>query len=159
MSEPANERSAGLSRRTFIVNVFLGLAGVLGAGTLALRFFEFLSPPAPPERDVEVAAIALEAVPDGGGTVVHLPGGHVAIERIGDTVQAFSAVCTHLGCVIQWQPAREQAWYCPCHHGRYGRDGRVLGGPPPRPLTRIPASVRDGQVFVKLKVRTPTELA
>ena len=159
MGEPAIERSAGLSRRAFIANAFLGLAGMLGVATLAERFFEFLSPPAPPEREVEVPAIALESIPDGAGTVVHLPGGHVAIERRGGTAQAFSAVCTHLGCVIQWQPVQEQAWYCPCHHGRYARDGRVLGGPPPRPLVPIQAIVRDGQVIVKLKVRPPTELA
>ena len=73
----------------------------------------FLSPPAPPERDVEVAAIALEAIPDGGGTIVHLPGGHVALERAARRCSAFSAVCTHLGCVIQWQPTKDQAWYCP----------------------------------------------
>lgn len=159
MSKPAIERSGGLSRRTFIANAFLGLAAILGAATLAQRFFAFLSPPAPPEREVEVAAVALETIPDGGGTVVHLPGGHVAIERRGGSVQAFSAVCTHLGCVIQWQPAQGQAWFCPCHHGRYDRDGRVLGGPPPRPLTPIQVSVRDGEVFVKLKVRAPTGVA
>jgi cytochrome b6-f complex iron-sulfur subunit len=150
---------AGLTRRAFIANLFLGVAGVLGAGALAQRFLAFLTPPAPPERDVELTAIALEAIPDGGGTVVHLPGGHIAIERSGQTVRAFSAVCTHLGCVIQWQPAQNQAWFCPCHHGRYDREGRVLGGPPPRPLTPIPASVRDGQVVVKLRVRAPTGFA
>jgi cytochrome b6-f complex iron-sulfur subunit len=159
MGDPAVEGLGRISRREFFANVFLGLAGVLGAATLAQRFFAFLSPPAPPEREVEVAAIALESIPDGGGTVVHLPGGHVAIERRGGTVQAFSAVCTHLGCVIQWQPLREQAWYCPCHHGRYDRGGRVLGGPPPRPLAPIQASIRDGQVMLKLKVHPPAGLA
>jgi cytochrome b6-f complex iron-sulfur subunit len=159
MSEGAIESPKRLSRRTFFANAFLGLAGLLGAATLAQRFFEFLSPPAPPERELEVSAIALESVPDGGGTIVHLPSGHVAIERSGGTVRAFSAVCTHLGCIIQWQSVRDQAWYCPCHHGRYGRDGRVLAGPPPRPLTSIPATVRDGQVIVKLKVRPPTDMA
>ncbi|MBI1797541.1 MAG: Rieske (2Fe-2S) protein [Candidatus Eisenbacteria bacterium] len=151
--------AAGLSRRVFLANVFLGLAGLLGAAALAQRFFAFLSPPAPPERVVEVPAIALESVPDGGGTVVHLAGGHFAIERRGQTVRAFSAVCTHLGCVIQWQPTSDQAWYCPCHHGRYDRDGRVVGGPPPRPLIPVEASVRDGQVIVKLKVRPAAEVA
>ncbi len=143
------------SRRAFLSNLVLGVAATLGAATLAQRFFQFLSPPRPPERVVEIPAIALAAIPDGGGTIVNLPGGHVAIERTGDTVRAFSAVCTHLGCVIQWQPVAGQAWYCPCHHGRYDRDGRVVGGPPPRPLTPIAAVVRDGQVVVKLTVRPP----
>jgi cytochrome b6-f complex iron-sulfur subunit len=159
MGDSAAEGSGRVSRRTFIADVFLGLAATLGAATLAQRFFAFLSPPASPERLVEVSAIALESIPDGGGTIVHLPGGHVAIERRGGAVKAFSAVCTHLGCVIQWQPERDQAWYCPCHHGRYDREGRVVGGPPPRSLSPIDASVRDGQVIVKLRVRAPVDLA
>jgi cytochrome b6-f complex iron-sulfur subunit len=144
------------TRREFLANLLLGVAGVLGAAAVVQRLFQFLSPPRPPERVVEVPAIALEAIPDGGGKIVHLPGGHVALERQGDRVRAFSAVCTHLGCVIEWQPNATQAWFCPCHHGRYDRDGRVLSGPPPRPLTPIDSVVRDGQVFVKLTVRAPT---
>jgi cytochrome b6-f complex iron-sulfur subunit len=144
------------TRRAFLTNLLLGISGALGAGMLAQRFFLFLSPPAGPEREVEIPAIELDAIPDGGGRIVHLPAGHVAIERNGDQVRAFSAVCTHLGCVIEWHPDGPQAWHCPCHHGRYDRDGRVLAGPPPRPLTPIPASVRAGQVVVKLTVRAPT---
>jgi cytochrome b6-f complex iron-sulfur subunit len=158
MSAPAPDPPRQ-TRRAFLANAFLSVAGAIGAAALAQRFFSFLSPPAPPERDVEVPAIALDAIPDGGGTIVHLPGGHIALERQGQTVRAFSAVCTHLGCVIQWQPNGAQAWHCPCHHGRYDRDGRVLGGPPPRPLTPVPVSVKDGQVVVTLRVRPPTGVA
>lgn len=158
MSESGSVGPPGSSRRAFLVNLILAVAGGLGAATLAQRFYLFLSPPPPPVREVEIPAIALEAIPDGGGRIVHLSGGHVAIERTGNTVRAFSAVCTHLGCVIQWQPDAKQAWYCPCHHGRYDREGRVIGGPPPRPLPPIVAVVRDGQVIVKLKVSPPTGL-
>lgn len=158
MKNPASEGSRDPARRTFLGNLVLGIAGTLGLATLAQRFFLFLSPPPPPEREVEMAAIALEAIPDGGGRIVHLPGGHIAIERTGGSVRAFSAVCTHLGCVIEWQPSASQAWFCPCHHGRYDREGRVLGGPPPRPLEPVQASVRNGQVYVKLTVRPPTGL-
>ena len=147
------------TRREFLANLVLGIAGALGVAAVAVRFLQFLSPPRPPERVVEVPAIALASIPDGGGRIVHLAGGHVAIERVGDRVRAFSAVCTHLGCVIEWQPNAQQAWFCPCHHGRYDREGRVLGGPPPRPLPPIDAVVRDGQVFVKLTVRAPSASA
>lgn len=158
MSEPAPAGRTAVTRRAFLANVVLAVSATLGVGTLATRFLQFLSPPAPPEREVEVVAASLDAIPDGGGTIAHLPGGHVALERTGDTVRAFSAVCTHLGCIVQYVPDGEQAWVCPCHHGRYARDGRVLGGPPPRPLAAIPAKVRDGQVVVTLKVRPPADL-
>lgn len=156
MATAEGDPARGRSRREFLVNLVLGVTGGLGVAALGQRLLQFLSPPAGPEREVEIPAIALAAIPDGGGRIVHLPSGHVAIERSGDTVRAFSAVCTHLGCVIEWQPAGTQAWFCPCHRGRYDREGRVLGGPPPRPLTPVAASVRDGLVVVKLRVRPPT---
>jgi cytochrome b6-f complex iron-sulfur subunit len=157
MSEVVSGNPPASSRRQFLANLALGIAGALGLGALVQRFYQFLSPPAPPEREVEILAAWLDAIPDQGGIVAHLPAGHVAIERNGQTVTAFSAVCSHLGCIVEWQPNAEQAWLCPCHHGRYARDGRVLGGPPPRGLTPIPAAVRDGRVFVKLRVRPQSE--
>lgn len=41
--------------------------------------------------------------------------------------------CTHLGCTVNW---REDAlaFICPCHDGKFNSDGKVLSGPPPRPL-------------------------
>ena len=158
MPDPADGRAPEVTRRAFLANVVLGVTGVLGAGALGTRFFQFLSPPAPPERVVELPAAALESIPDGGGVIAHLPAGHFALQRRGDNVTAFSAVCTHLGCVVEYQPRGEQAWFCPCHHGRYAKDGHVLGGPPPRGLTPVPTEVRDGQVYVKVTVRPPVGL-
>jgi Rieske Fe-S protein len=60
-----------------------------------------------------------------------------------------SATCTHLGCTVQWEPGKNE-FRCPCHGGRYSADGAVLAGPPPRPLERLNAQVRDGNVVVEL---------
>ncbi len=50
---------------------------------------------------------------------------------------AYSQKCTHLSCAVI--PAQDgQRIECPCHHGFFSiEDGRVLQGPPPRPLPRI----------------------
>jgi len=140
------------TRRQFLINALLGVAGLVGMGALATRFLQYLVPPAPPQREVELATVRLDTIPDGAGVIVHLPAGHVAVERDGDRVRAHSAVCTHLGCIVRWNPAGAQAWFCPCHHGSYDRDGRVLAGPPPRALTAIPAEVRNGMVYVRVTV-------
>jgi len=68
-----------------------------------------------------------------------------------DRLFALSPVCTHLGCLVNWNYLKEQ-FLCPCHGGRYDIQGNVVGGPPPRPLTRLPMKIKDKQVYVGLKV-------
>lgn len=69
--------------------------------------------------------------------------------RLADTeVVAFSQQCTHLGCVVYYQPD-EQRWHCPCHEGNFEtRTGNVISGPPTRRLGRIDVEVRgDGMIW------------
>lgn len=141
-------------RREFVANLVLGAAGFLGLGSLGTRFLQFLYPVVPPETVVEIPVVRRDQIPLGGGVVVKVPVGHIALARAGDEVRAFSAVCTHLGCIVRWEPPMDH-FYCACHKGMFDREGRVAGGPPPRPLERYPVEVRDGHVFVKLRVRPP----
>lgn len=60
---------------------------------------------------------------------------------------AFSVNCTHLGCPVRWF-ADPKLFLCPCHGGVYNADGSVAAGPPPKPLGRYPARVRNGQVEI-----------
>lgn len=63
-------------------------------------------------------------------------------------VVAFSMYCTHTGCPVTWTPGAEM-FMCPCHGGTFHRDGSVAGGPPPRPLDRLPVRIRGGRVEVR----------
>ena len=58
----------------------------------------------------------------------------VFIVREDATFHVISAVCTHLGCTVQWK-ADERRFDCPCHGSRFRADGSVIGGPAPRPLS------------------------
>ncbi|HKZ83783.1 MAG TPA: ubiquinol-cytochrome c reductase iron-sulfur subunit [Anaerolineae bacterium] len=60
---------------------------------------------------------------------------------------AMSNICTHLSCRVRWIAQQEQ-FFCPCHNGIFAKDGRVLGGPPPRPLDRYEVKVEGGQLFI-----------
>jgi len=66
-----------------------------------------------------------------------------------DRLCALSSICSHLGCSVSWDPSRK-LFACPCHGGTYRKDGTVAGGPPPRPLERLPIEIENGTVFVRL---------
>lgn len=61
-----------------------------------------------------------------------------------------SNLCTHLGCGVRWDPGRK-AFLCPCHDGVFARDGRVLSGPPPKPLARFESRVAAGRIEILLQ--------
>jgi cytochrome b6-f complex iron-sulfur subunit len=59
-----------------------------------------------------------------------------------------SAVCTHLGCTVSYEPDPERI-HCACHGGVYdARTGANVSGPPPKPLAAYKLEVRDGTVAV-----------
>jgi cytochrome b6-f complex iron-sulfur subunit len=63
-------------------------------------------------------------------------------------IKAYSAICTHLGCVVEWN-ASKQFITCPCHDGRFNAvTGAVISGPPPAPLPSVRVLVEKEQIFV-----------
>jgi cytochrome b6-f complex iron-sulfur subunit len=62
-------------------------------------------------------------------------------------LRAFSATCTHLGCIVQYRPDLEQIW-CACHNGHYDLNGTNVAGPPPKPLEAFAVNVRGDQIVV-----------
>jgi glycine/D-amino acid oxidase-like deaminating enzyme/nitrite reductase/ring-hydroxylating ferredoxin subunit len=72
---------------------------------------------------------AVDALEPGQGTVARIGGKAVAAYRDdGGELHTRSAVCTHLGCLVSFNPA-ERSWDCPCHGSRFAADGAVLEGP------------------------------
>eukprot|EP00270_Netrium_digitus_P012263 TRINITY_DN3969_c0_g1_i1.p1 TRINITY_DN3969_c0_g1~~TRINITY_DN3969_c0_g1_i1.p1 ORF type:complete len:227 (-),score=31.68 TRINITY_DN3969_c0_g1_i1:397-1077(-) len=57
-----------------------------------------------------------------------------------------NAVCTHLGCVVPWNPA-ENKFLCPCHGSQYNNQGRVVRGPAPLSLALAHVDVVDDKVL------------
>jgi Rieske Fe-S protein len=61
--------------------------------------------------------------------------------------RAFSAVCTHLSCTVQYRTDLREIW-CACHNGLYDIEGRNVSGPPPRPLASYKVHVQGEDVVV-----------
>jgi glycine/D-amino acid oxidase-like deaminating enzyme/nitrite reductase/ring-hydroxylating ferredoxin subunit len=80
---------------------------------------------------------SLRAVPRGTGRIVELNGQKAAAYRDArGNVTKRSAVCTHMGCIVDWNEA-EDTWDCPCHGSRFKPDGSVIAGPAESPLAKI----------------------
>jgi glycine/D-amino acid oxidase-like deaminating enzyme/nitrite reductase/ring-hydroxylating ferredoxin subunit len=72
---------------------------------------------------------SVEEIPRGSGSVVRRGLSKIAVYRDREgMLHQRSAVCTHLGCIVSWNP-EESSWDCPCHGSRYDPYGRVLNGP------------------------------
>lgn len=73
--------------------------------------------------------------------------GAVWLIRRGDKVEAFSSVCPHAGCAVDWD-AQKTCFACPCHASVFGADGERRSGPAPRGLDRLDCAVENDQVRV-----------
>jgi rieske iron-sulfur protein len=68
--------------------------------------------------------------------------------RSADGIVAYSGVCTHAGCDVTLWQIETRRFRCPCHESEFDpRDGgRVVGGPAPRRLPRLPVKVVEGMI-------------
>jgi cytochrome b6-f complex iron-sulfur subunit len=131
------------------------LDGLLGTGfvstvmAMVYPVWRYLIPPVSgePATQSAVAAQASQLKANSGlvfkfgskpGLVIRTPDGEL---------QAFSAVCTHLQCTVQYKADTSQIW-CACHNGMYDLQGNVVSGPPPRPLERLNVNQRGDDIVV-----------
>jgi glycine/D-amino acid oxidase-like deaminating enzyme/nitrite reductase/ring-hydroxylating ferredoxin subunit len=80
---------------------------------------------------------APEDIPRGEGRVIRRGRHKIAAYRDDNgTIHERSAVCTHLACIVDWNPG-EKSWDCPCHGSRFDPQGKVLNGPAIGPLKEV----------------------
>jgi Rieske Fe-S protein len=130
------DQNASSGRRNFI-NWLLGtsVAGLVAA--VIYPVFRFMSPPEVPEASTNEVEAGLTNDPEllnKGFKIVRFGAEPVLLIRVGvSDYRAFSATCTHLDCIVEYQQAEQRIW-CNCHNGEYDLNGRNVAGPPPRPL-------------------------
>lgn len=73
------------------------------------------------------------------------------VYKNGDSIVALSPVCKHLGCMVDWSgdSAHPDQFFCPCHAGRYTKDGgNIAGTPPLGPLDEFEVQEKDGLLMI-----------
>ena len=137
------------SRRTFLDWLLRPTGAVLGA-FLAYPVARYLVPPRVPEAATRrvVAAKKDEVAPGKFKTFAFGSQPALLLRTADGEYRAFSAVCTHLGCTVQYRGTDRVIW-CACHDGTYDLEGRNVSGPPPRPLERYDVHVVGDDVVVE----------
>lgn len=84
---------------------------------------------------------SVDEIEPGAGAILRVDGEQLACSRDEQgQLHAVSATCTHLGCLVHWNPT-EKTWDCPCHGSRFQPSGEVLAGPAETPLAPHDAAV------------------
>jgi cytochrome b6-f complex iron-sulfur subunit len=148
VAEPAGEAN---TRRSFLIAA--GAAGLCYVTALGYPVYRYLASPA--EMASSQAAVTEVTLKD----AQKLPAGSVLMFKFGpapamlihhadNTWVALTAVCTHLGCTVQYEPQQNRI-HCACHGGVYDpRTGANVSGPPPKPLKQFKVAVSETGVEV-----------
>lgn len=134
------------SRRKFLVACLSGVSAALAAAAF-WPMWRYLAPEEGTGQEAK-ARLPRRLVPVGRAHYFTFRGHPaVVLQPVAGRFIALSAVCTHLGCIVKWQPDKDQ-FLCPCHAGYYSPTGQVLGGPPPKPLESYPVNMRDQELVI-----------
>ena len=123
--------------RRRVVNWFVGTS--LGAlfASIVYPVVRFLNPPeveTASTNEVDAGATNDPAFVAKGYKIVRFGSEPVIVVRVSEMdFRAFSAVCTHLACIVEYRKANQMIG-CNCHNGQFNLQGQVVGGPPPKPL-------------------------
>ncbi len=148
-TKPADEGSVNpqlRSRRGFMASVSIALGAIFGL-QFVFVLLRFLAPwgkfkVARPVR------LPPAAQPQEGQCVkVKYGDAVVLVIKIDGEFRAFNGACTHLNCLVQWQPMTKR-FFCACHNGFFEADGvNVPGTPPPSPLLSVDIT-KDGEDLI-----------
>jgi Rieske Fe-S protein len=149
MTNESTNAGAELKRRHFI-ELFLGTATVASLASFIYPVLRYIIPPQQAELgpDLIVAAHLGDLKPN-SGTIFRFGDRPALLILTSDgKYHALSAVCTHLGCTVQYRSDLNEVW-CPCHNGKYSVNGANLSGPPPRPLQQFNVIVKGNDLYVQ----------
>ncbi len=144
----SENNSKKVSRRK-IVNFILGGGLLSTLGSILVPIVNFIIPPKVEEAaQHNVVAAKVGEIQLNAGKVFRFgskPG--ILIRTQTDEYVAFSAICTHLDCTVQYRNDFKHIW-CACHNGHFDLTGKNVAGPPPRPLKSFKVDIRGEDIVV-----------
>jgi menaquinol-cytochrome c reductase iron-sulfur subunit len=148
------------TRRTFYIGFINGAMSLIGLALAVPAAVYLLFPPKLRKEAEWVDTADLSTIPAGTPTEIAFERKRVdgwktttekatawVVKKPDNEVVAFVPQCTHLGCAYHWDDP-SHTFICPCHSSVFSMDGRVLGGPAPRPLDRYMTKIDAGKLEI-----------
>ena len=145
----ATTMGPGSTRRNF-VNWLLGTSAAAFVASVLYPVARYLVPPPAGESTAASVTLPIKAddvKPNTGQIFKFGSKPAILVRTAGGELRAFTAVCTHLNCTVQYRPDLGHIW-CACHNGHFDLNGHNIAGPPPRPLDAYVVNVRGAQIVV-----------
>lgn len=137
-----------ITRRELFSYSFMGSSLLACMALLAYYAAQFLLPSANKNPTRKIYITTTDKIGPGKSfKFKDLKGGSITITNTGKEFIALSTKCTHLGCQVFWKKD-EKVFYCPCHEGYFSPQGKVLKGPPPKPLNSYKVEVVDKAIYI-----------
>ncbi|NOT01820.1 MAG: Rieske (2Fe-2S) protein [Phycisphaerales bacterium] len=134
------------TRRTFLDGI-IGFCSSIAGAAMALPAIAYLWPAARASGAESVELPGAKDMTPGQSAMIRVGSEAVVVVRDRNGFKAFSAVCTHLGCLVKWD-AGGKRFLCPCHAAVFDENGHVVSGPPPSPLVKYVTKQVGDAVFV-----------
>lgn len=135
-----------MQRRKFLT-ILLGLLGSGAAVSFVYPLMRFLAPPQGAEKQKSLL-ISKNEIPIGEAkNIIYNNTPAIVINHPGKGIIAFTRVCTHLGCLVEYEK-KSGRLLCPCHAGTFDLDGNVMSGPPPKPLPKLQFRVEGNNIIL-----------
>jgi len=146
---PGSKPAASPQTRRGFLGWLLGGGVIALLGSILYPVLRFIVPPKVAES-TEVSVVAAKVgdlAPNAGKTFKFGSRPGILVRTPSGEYRAFSAICTHLQCTVQYRDDQQSIW-CACHNGRFDLSGRNVAGPPPRPLEMYDVAVRGDEIVV-----------
>lgn len=134
------------TRRGFLDLIIAFCSAVTGAA-MGIPGLMYLWPAAKGGGSERVEVEGAGNLTPGQAIVVQVGSKVVIVVRDRTGFKAFSAACTHLGCLVEWDSSNKR-FLCPCHAAVFDENGQVVSGPPPSALPTLKVKEIGDKVYV-----------
>ncbi len=134
------------ARRRFL-DWFIALCSLIATAAMGIPVLAYIWPAARGGAADNVEVEGAAAMSPGDSRTLRVGSEAVIVIRGRSGFSAFSAVCTHLGCLVKWKRG-DKKFHCPCHAAVFDGKGQVVSGPAPAPLPKYNVKEIGDKVFV-----------